>query len=311
MFIHVRPRSERPGITQMLQEFRRELAVIPGLREPGWSPGPEVHWESRSRNGEVCITGLDPPFAGGARLASCLTWLLRSFASHCRCTHDATGALAFTCTSARMPSTLALSMATSFDLALRDPKLIRARVFRRGGDTAARRWPALWLEGSVYEYVIGRDPFPRTPRRKLVILAEERQVFLPARGSSVGASVQRAWVTGLDAIASMDGETIRGLLDEDEHAFVLNMLVLVHAWPSEAVRPRSTLQERYCRHESVIADLVPPAEARGLPVAWHALWRLPPAMTWSEAGENPWMRFPAVSVAAAVRPLHRGGDRRT
>jgi HAE1 family hydrophobic/amphiphilic exporter-1 len=32
MFIHVRPRSQRPSITEMLQEFRRKLSVIPGLR---------------------------------------------------------------------------------------------------------------------------------------------------------------------------------------------------------------------------------------------------------------------------------------
>jgi HAE1 family hydrophobic/amphiphilic exporter-1 len=31
MFIHVRPRSQRPSIGQMLQEFRHTLAVIPGL----------------------------------------------------------------------------------------------------------------------------------------------------------------------------------------------------------------------------------------------------------------------------------------
>jgi hypothetical protein len=35
------------------------------------------------------------------------------------------------------------------------------------------------------------------------------------------------------------------------------------------------------------------------PVAWHALWRLPPAMTWSEPGEHAWMRY---SAAAAARP---------
>ncbi len=32
MFIHVRPPSERPSITEMVQEFRRKLAVVPGLR---------------------------------------------------------------------------------------------------------------------------------------------------------------------------------------------------------------------------------------------------------------------------------------
>jgi len=286
---------------------------MPDLPEPGWRLGPDVHWESWSRNGEVRITGLDPPFAGGARLASCLTWLLRSFASHCRRTHDATGALAFTCTGPRTPSTLALSMAMSFELALRDPKLIRARVLRRGGDSTERRWPALWLEGSVHEYVIGRDPFPPvgTPRRKLVLLAEERQVFLPARGSAVGADLRRAWATGLDTVAGVDGDTLGGLLDADEHGFALNMLVLPHAWPAEAVRPRSTLEESCRRHERVIAELTPLAEAKGLPVAWHALWRLPPAMTWSETGATPWMRYPAVSFAAAVRPLHREGDGRT
>ncbi len=204
-------------------------------------------------------------------------------------------------------------MAMSFDLALRDQKLIRARVHRRGGDTAGRRWPALWLEGSVHEYVVGRDPFPPvgTPRRKLVLLTEERQVFLPARGSAVGAGVRRAWATGLDAVAGVDGETIHGLLDEDEHAFVLNMLVLAHAWPAEAVRSRPALQESCRRHERVIAELSPRAEAKRLPVAWHALWRLPPAMTWSEPGEKPWMRYPAVSVVAAVRPLHRRAGGRT
>lgn len=269
-----------------------------------WRPGPKVHWESWSRNGEVCIAGLDPPFAGGARLASCLTWLSRSFASHCRRMHDSTGAIAFTCTGPRMPGTLALSIATSFDLALRDPKLIHARVCRRGGDPAACRWPALWLEGSVYEYVIGRDPFPPvgTPRRKLLILAEEREVFVPARGLLL-ARARRAWATGLHAVADVDANAVRGLLHEDEHAFVLNVLVLAHAWPAEAVHPRPTLEESYRQHESVIVELTPPAEATGLSVAWHALWRLPPAMTWSEADEEPWMRFPAVSFAAAVRPL--------
>ena len=78
-------------------------------RTPAWCHESGVHWESWSFNGEACITGLDPPFAGGARLASCLTRLVRSFASHCRRTHDAPGALALTCTGPRMPSTLAVS----------------------------------------------------------------------------------------------------------------------------------------------------------------------------------------------------------
>ena len=257
--------------------------------------------------------GLNPPFAGGARLASCLTWLLRSFASHCRLTHDATGAHAFTCPGPRMPSTLALSMAMSFDLALRDPQLIRARVLRRGGYSAGHCWTALWLEGSVHEYVIGCDPFPSvgTPRRKLVLLADERQAFLAARGSRVGAAVHRAWTKGLDAVAGVGDDAVRGLLGEDEHGFALNVLVLVHAWPARAVHRRLGLEESYRRHESVMAELSAPAEAKGLSVAWHALWRLPPAMTWSEASERPWMKYPAVSFATAVRPLHWRGDGRT
>jgi hypothetical protein len=187
----------------------------------GWRPGPDVHWESWSRNGEVCIGGLNPPFAGGARLASCLTWLLREFASRCRRTHDAAGALALTIKSPRLPSPLAMSMVLSFDLALRDPKLIRERVRRRGGDGAVRRWPAFWLEGAVYEYVIGREPFPPvgTPRRKLLLLAEENQAVVPARPAvALPAGACRVWSNSLDAIASVDGADVRGLLVGDEHA---------------------------------------------------------------------------------------------
>ena len=54
---------------------------MPDLRGSEWRAGPGIHWERWSRNGEACITGLDPPFAGGARPASWLTWLMRSFAS--------------------------------------------------------------------------------------------------------------------------------------------------------------------------------------------------------------------------------------
>ena len=286
-----------------------------GQQEPAWRRALDwrtpdscresgVHWESWSLNGEACITGLDPPFAGGARLASCLTWLLRSFASHCRRTHDSTGAFALTCTGPRTPSTLAVTMSVSFDLALRDPRLIRERVRRRGGDPAAGRWPAFWLEGAVHDYVIGRDPFPPvgTPGRKLVVLAEERQVFVPARAATLAVGIRRAWESGLDAVAGVDGP-FAVLLDEDEHAFLVNILVLVHAHPAANARPRSPLEENYRRHGKLIAELAPHAQVKGLPLAWHALWRLPPAMTWSEPGGEPWMRYPAVSFAAAVRPL--------
>ena len=85
---------------QQQRAWRRAL----DWRTPGWCHESGGHWESWSLNGEACITELDPPFAGGAKLASCLTWLVRSFASHCRRTHDATGALAFKCTGPRMPA---------------------------------------------------------------------------------------------------------------------------------------------------------------------------------------------------------------
>ncbi len=37
-------------------------------RVPSWCQESGVHCESWSINGEACITGLDPPFAGGAEL---------------------------------------------------------------------------------------------------------------------------------------------------------------------------------------------------------------------------------------------------
>ena len=172
-------------------------------------------------------------------------------------------AFAWASTDRRMPSTLAVTMSGSFDLALRDIRLIRERVRRRGGDPAACCWPAFWLEGAAYDYVI----------------------------------------SGLDAVARVDGAAVTGLLDDDEHAFLLTMMVLVHARPAANAQPRPPLEESYLRHEGLIAGLVPSAQATGLPVAWHALWRLPPAMTWSEPGGKPWMRYPAVSFMAAVRPL--------
>lgn len=275
-------------------------------RADGWHPGPDCYWESWSRNGEVCITGLDPPVAGGTRLASCLTWLLRSFASHCRLTHDATGALAFTCTSPRMPSALAVSMALSFDLALRDPKLIRARVRRRGGVGVRGRLPALWLEGSVYEYVVGRDAHPAvgTARRRILLLAEERQAFAPCpAGAGLPAAARRAWADGLDGIADIDDASVAAILENDAQAFAVNLFVLVHRWPAAKVHARPTLDESYRRHQVLINELATDAAARDLSLPWNALWRLPPAMTCVEHSGTVWMRCPAVSVAVAGRPI--------
>ena len=171
-------------------------------RTPGWCHESGVHWESWSLNGEACITGLDPPFAGGARLASGLTWLVRAFASHCRRTHDATGMFALTCTGRRMPSTLAFTMSGSFDLALRDLRLIRERVRRRGGDPAACCWPAFWLEGAGYDYVIRflrseRDAgnwssWPRSDRRS----SRPGQRRLPSASTARGREASRGMRCG-------------------------------------------------------------------------------------------------------------------
>lgn len=274
-------------------------------RTPEWCREAGVHWESWSLNGEVCVVGLDPPIVGGARLASCLTWLMRSFASRCRSTYDATGALAFMYSSPQMPNTLVSTMCVSFDLALHDPRLMSERVRHRGGRRVSCRWPELWLEGSAYEYVIGVDPLPpaRTARRKLVLLVEERQVVVPARSTRPAAGVDRAWRKGLAALASLDGGDFAGILFEDELAFAVNILVLVHAQPSEMVRPRPSLTESYRRHAALVDALGPVAQAEGMPVMWHALWRMPPAMTWSTEGGKPWMRYPALSFVTAVRSL--------
>jgi hypothetical protein len=189
-----------------------------------------------------------------------------------------------------MPSILVRTMVSHSDLALGDAKLIRERVRRRGGgDPDGCRWPSLWLEGKAYDYVLGRDPYPPGgwPRERFVILAEERQVSVPARGTKFAAGAHTAWKRGLDAVAGIDGAALAGLLANDERAFLLNMLVLVHAWPAAKAQPRLPLEESYKRHEALISELAPSAREANLPVAWHALWRLPPAMTWSEPGGKP------------------------
>jgi hypothetical protein len=191
-------------------------------------------------------------------------------------------------------------MFMSFDLALGDPGLIRERVRRRGGDPSAGRCPSFWLEGAVHDYVIGRDPFPAagTSRRKVIVLAEEQQALVPVRSAKLRAGILRAWERGMDAIAGIH-EAFTGLLDKDEQAFLVNMLLLVHTHPAARIQPRPSLVESYRRHTELIADLERPARAKDLPIVWHALWRLPPAMTWSEPGGEPWMRYPAVSLAVA------------
>ena len=51
-------------------------------------------------------------------------------------------------------------------------------------------------------------------------------------------------------VHGFDGDAVSGLLNQDEHAFLVNMLALVHARSATNVRPRLPLEESYRRHES-------------------------------------------------------------
>jgi hypothetical protein len=201
-------------------------------------------------------------------------------------------------------------LSLEFDLALQDARLIRQRVRHRGGDPAACRWPGFWLEGTVLDYLhpgisIGRG---REAHSKLVVLAEERQVFVTARLTGSTARIKQKWEDGLKVLAAVDDDAVASLLAEDEQGFLVNMLVLVHEQPAGKIRPRPSMEESYRRHQRLIAELAPLGEAKRLPVAWHAVWRVPPRMKWDDAAGEPWMRYPAVSFAMGVRPLQGATD---
>lgn len=282
-----------------------------------WLTAPGVYWEDWSMNGEVCITGLAPPAAGGARLAHCLTGLLRELASRCRRSHEGTGILLFTCTGPRTATPLAGVLALCFDLMLQDPALIRAHLRRRlRREPTLGRWPALWLEGTTLEYALRGVPLPtgRAARRKLVLLAEERQVLVPARPVKLGGRMRRAWARSLEVLGGVDADALPRLLDEGEQGFLASMLVLVHAQPAGKALPRPSLEASYRRHEALVAGLAGLGEEARLPVTWHAVWRLPPGMTWSEPGQERWLRYPAISFVVAARPFaptSPGGGRET
>lgn len=268
-----------------------------------WRPRPPLQWESWGINGEVCVAGLAPARPGHVRLASCLWWLMRSIASRGRRTHDLTGALTLTSRGPRAPGALEAAIHLGFDLALSDPALIRERVLRRGGDPAARSWPSFWLEGDVYELPI---PAVGSSRGKIVLLAEGHQAPVPARARrALATGLLRTWARALDAVASTD-PSIVGRIAEDEQAFLVALMMLVHTRPPGRPEPRGTLEESWRRHETLFAQLAPAVEGKGLALVWHALWRLPAAMTWRTPGGEAWMRYPAVSFVAAARPLLTG-----
>jgi hypothetical protein len=277
-------------------------------RTPDWCRASGIYWESWSLNGEVCIKGLVPPFPGGARLAHCITLLVREFASRCRRSYDGTGVLVFTYSGARTSTTLATVMSLHFDVAFHDAKLIRDHVRHRGAEPGCCRWPAYWLEGDTFEYILPGMPIPfgRVARQKLVVLAEERQMSISLRTTKFADSIRKKWAGGLDVLAGVDGEAVAQILDEKEQGFLVNMIVLVYEQPAGKVRPRPSLEESYRRHESLIAELAPLGEEKRLPLVWHALWRLPSGMTWVDSAGKSWMRYPAVSFMAGVRLLKPG-----
>jgi len=192
-------------------------------------------------------------------------------------------------------------------LALQDPQLIRHHIRSRGGEPTACCWPRLWLEGATYDYMrAGSVPAPPGEvRHKLVILAEERQIFVPAQGNGIRDGMLRKWMAGLEVLAGADPEAVPRL-SEDEEGFLVNMFVLVHQQPAGKIRPRPSLEESFSRHKDLIAALAPSGDAKGLPVTWHALWRLPSGMKWQGPAGDSWMRYPAVSFAMGVRRLQPG-----
>ncbi|HEY3351708.1 MAG TPA: hypothetical protein VGQ83_00535, partial [Polyangia bacterium] len=263
---------------------REPLLVPPNWRTPEWCRDAGILWESWAANGEVCITGLTPPAPGLARLAHRLTWTLRSFASRCRRTYDGTGALEFVYHGPRDLTTLARSLCLDFDLALCHPELMGHRIRQCGGDPGEGAWPQWWLEGDTYEWFGPGAPIPRgrTAKPKVVVLAEEQQVLVSAAPKPLGSRVRAIWTRSLDVLGRVDEKAAFVSLAEGQQAFLATMLVLIHERPERSVRPRPTLEESYARHAGLIAELAPAAHDRHLPVAWHALWRLPPAMLWDD-----------------------------
>ena len=276
-------------------------------RSPHWCRERGILWENWSINGEVCIKGIVPPFSSGPMLAHCLTWLVREFASSCRRTFNGTGALAFLYYDDKSFTILALSMALMFDLALQDSRFIRDHIRWRGGNSTDCEWPKFWLEGERTEYLIPGVPLPRgrVKGQRFVIIADECQVFVPNQETKLCDSVIQKWSESLERLARVDEASIIQTLRKDEQAFLVNIMVLVHEHPPEKIQPRPTLEESFQRHEGLIAELAPIGEEKGLPVPWHALWKIPAGMKWKDPAGKSWMRYPAVSFVMGVRRLEQ------
>ena len=266
-----------------------------------------VLWESWSLNGEVCVEGLLQPRPGCERLAHCLMWLVHSYASPCRRTFDGTGALAFLYNGPKTPTTLDLEMSLWFDLALQDPALIRDYLRHRGCEPSPAVTPRFWLEGATHQYLVRGRPIPqgRVPRQKLAVLAEEQQVRVPAAIGTLRAAIAKKWTTSLKALVAVDETAVADSLarEEDEHAYLATILVAVHEQPQRVAQKRPSLEKSWRRHSDLVGQLAQVAESKCLPIAWHALWRLPSGMSWTSEDGQRWMRYPAVSFMVAARPI--------
>ncbi len=267
-------------LNQHYQQWRSQL-------ESDWNdPAMLMDWESWSLNGEACIGNHIPSSPGSEKVAEYLWWMLREFAGHCRRFYNATDMIPFEFHGPRTPSAFAKALDDWFDLALLDPISIHERVRRLGGDADAVRWPAYWVE-----------------RKTILLLAEERQVNIPAEPRSIGTGVRRKWESCLDVVAGFAGNVVPRASVRDRHSFLAGVLVAVHRQAQGKVRERPSLDDSIQRHLQLVASLEPVAEAKSRPVTWHGLWRLPPGMVVEiPFGTDPWMHYPAVSLVASVFP---------
>lgn len=256
------------------------------------TPAVSMSWESWSINGEACIENRVSSDSGGVKLTEYLWWTLRELASHCRHVYDATGFIPFEIQGPRTPSVLAKALDHWFDLALMDPISIRERVRRLGAERDTSKWPAYWVE-----------------REDILLLADERQVMIPAAPGRIAAGVRKKWEACLRAVGNAAKAGIPKAATKDKHAFLAGVLVAVHRQPTGESRKRPSLDDSLHRHEQLVTFIGQTAETLPGPFTWHALWRLPPGMTVAQPpSTKASMLFPAVSVVASILSGAQAGE---
>ena len=281
---------------------RAQMHVIrEAVNMPAWCKELGLHWESLSTNGEAVIDGVLRPRADLRPLSDWLSWNLRNFGSHCRGLFKQTGALSFRYRGRGTRTAFVRCLPNWDALVLKDTRAICHRLAERGADVPSRSLPGLWMECEGHEYWCvpgGRIPYGK-PRKftKLVIMAEERQVFVPARPTPLGEGTKRRWRESLGLLAALDPERLSAGLRHDEQGFLASVVVMVHRERSESAAAVPT-ERCYERHEALVSDLRAAAAEPAMPIAWDAVLRLPLALTCKG-------RFPAVSFAVAMRALPR------